>query len=260
MKFVHPLPEDVSKVYSDDYFFGAQKGFGYVNYDEDKRAQMPALRTYLRYIEERCPRRGRLLDVGAATGVFVELAQKQGWQAEGIEISAAAVSSAQTKNLPVRQALLEDMAGESIYDAVTFLDVLEHLPQPKEALHMSHRLLRSGGVLLINVPDAGSLYARLMGKRWHAVVPPEHLSYFTLQAMERLLKDTGFTNIRFATVNKSFGLPYLFATIGRWLGWAWLTKFASFIERSWLGKVRVPILLGDNLTVVADKTTYSASL
>ncbi len=253
MKFVHPLPADVSKVYSADYFFGAEKGFGYVNYDQDKQAQMPALRTYLNYIEERRPERGRLLDVGAATGVFVELAQKNGWQAEGIEISAAAVASAQAKHLPVREALLEDVSGESLYDAITFLDVLEHLPQPKEALRMSHRLLRAGGVLLINVPNAGSWYARLMGKRWHAVVPPEHLSYFTFQALERLLKDTGFTNIKSATVNKSFGLPYLLATVGRWLGWTWFVKFSTSIEYSWLGKIKLPIPLGDNLMVRAEK-------
>lgn len=253
MKFVYPLPEDVSSVYSADYFFGAEKGFGYVNYDQDKQAQMPALRTYLKYIEERRPDRGRLLDVGAATGVFVELAQGGGWQAEGIEISSAAVASARAKGLPVSEAVIEDVQGEALYDAVTFLDVLEHVPRPKEALRAAHRLLRPGGILLINVPNAGSLFARVMGKRWHAVIPPEHLSYFTQAALERLLTDTGFIRIKAATVNKSFGLPYLFATAGRWLGWSWFIAFASSIEHTRLGKLKLPIPLGDNLMVRAEK-------
>ncbi len=253
MKFVHPLPNDLAKVYSADYFFGAEKGFGYVNYDQDKQAQMPALRTYLACIEERRPSRGRLLDVGAATGVFVELAQEGGWKAEGIEISSAAVASAREKGLSVREAVIEDVPGEALYEAVTFLDVLEHVPRPKEALHAAYRLLCSGGVLLINVPNAGSLFARVMGKRWHAVIPPEHLSYFTPAALERLLTDTGFVRIKTATVNKSFGLPYLFATVGRWLSWSWLVAFASSIEHTWFGKLKLPIPLGDNLMVRAEK-------
>lgn len=253
MKFVHPLPKDVSNVYSADYFFGAEKGFGYVNYDQDKQAQMPALRTYLACIEERRPDRGRLLDVGAATGVFVELAQGNGWQAEGIEISPAAAASAQAKGLPVSEAVIEDVQGEALYDAVTFLDVLEHVPRPKEALRAAHRLLRPGGVVLINVPNAGSLFARVMGKRWHAVIPPEHLSYFTPAALERLLTDTGFVRIKAVTVNKSFGLSYLFATVGRWLNWRWLVRVASSLDHSWLGTIKLPLPLGDNLMVRAEK-------
>ncbi len=253
MKFVYPLPSNVSGVYGADYFFGAKGGFGYVNYDQDKRAMEPILKKYLALIEERRPERGRLLDVGAATGVFVALAQRAGWQAEGIEISSAAVAAAKTKGLPVTEATLESLDGESLYDAITFLDVLEHLPDPAQALRIAHRLLRPGGVIAVNVPDAGSLYARVMGRAWHAIVPPEHLSYFTFSSLDRLLVDRGFQNIRGRAINKSFSAPYLAATCGRWLGWRWLAKAASALERSRMGKLALPVPLFDNLMVIAQK-------
>lgn len=253
MKFVYPLPSDVSGVYGADYFFGARAGFGYVNYDQDKQAMTPISKKYLALIAERRPARGRLLDVGAATGVFVALAQHAGWQAEGIEISSAAVAAAKAKGLPVTEATLESLDGESRYDAITFLDVLEHLPDPAQALRIAHRLLRPGGVIAVNVPDAGSLYARVMGRAWHAIVPPEHLSYFTFSSLDRLLADAGFQNVRGRTINKSFSAPYLAATCGRWLGWQWLIRAASALERSRIAKLALPVPLFDNLMVIGEK-------
>ncbi len=253
MKFVHPLPVNVADVYSVDYFFGAKEGFGYVNYDQDKQAMVPVLKKYLALIKKRYPARGRLLDVGAATGVFVDLARQAGWDAEGIEISAAAVEAARAKGLPVREATLEALEGESLYDAMTFLDVLEHLPDPAQALRIAYRLLRPGGAIAVNVPDAGSLYARAMGRAWHAIIPPEHLSYFTFSALDRMLADAGFQHVHGRTMNKSFTLSYILATGGRWLGWSWLAKAASALERSFLGNLALPVPLGDNLLVIAEK-------
>lgn len=253
MKFVFPVPTDVSGVYSADYFFGAKDGFGYVNYDQDKQAMVPVLKKYLKLIEKRRPARGLLLDVGTATGVFVDLAARAGWEAEGIELSAAAVEAAQAKGLPVRVAKLEAVEGEARYDAITMLDVLEHLPDPAQALRIAYRLLRTGGVVAVNVPDAGSLYARLMGRAWHAIVPPEHLSYFTLPALNRLLVSAGFQRVHGHTMNKSFTLPYILATAGRWLGWLWLAKAASALDGTFVGKLALPVPLFDNLLVIAEK-------
>ena len=253
LKFVYPQPVDTTGLYSADYFFGAQEGFGYVDYDADKLAQEPVLRRYLGLIEKRFPSKGSLLDVGAATGVFVGLARKRGWNAEGVEIAFAAVEAAQKKGLPVRQGKLEAVEGEERYDAISLLDVLEHLPDPSSALVDAFRLLRPGGVLAVNLPDAGSFYARLMGGKWHAIVPPEHLWYFTRQALENMFAKAGFARFSARTMNKSFSLPYILSTAGRWLGWLWLSRFAFKIERSFLGKLIIPLPLNDNLFVIASK-------
>src|SRR3989344_937126 len=74
--FVHPIPTHT--IYGQDYFEGAADGFGYVNYDADKESMVPAFKKNLRHIDAALPARGKLLDVGAATGFFVKIAQDVG--------------------------------------------------------------------------------------------------------------------------------------------------------------------------------------
>src|SRR5687768_16282665 len=69
---VWPIPQ-VSEIYSEDYFNGAHGGFGYVDYDQDKRAMDRTFVTFLERIEKHAPSKGTLLDVGAATGYFLDL-------------------------------------------------------------------------------------------------------------------------------------------------------------------------------------------
>ena len=78
--FVHPRPQDISNIYSSDYFSGAEKGFGYVNYSDDKEAMKNTFLSYLDKIERLTGGvRGKLLDIGAANGYFLGLAKSRGW-------------------------------------------------------------------------------------------------------------------------------------------------------------------------------------
>jgi len=70
--FVYPLPENLAEIYAKDYFSGATHGFGYVDYEKDKKAMSATFEMYLDEIEKLMPARNRLLDVGAATGAFLE--------------------------------------------------------------------------------------------------------------------------------------------------------------------------------------------
>jgi len=62
---------------------------------------------------------------------------------------------------------------------VTMWDVFEHFVDPASDVRAAARVLKVGGVLAINTPDISSWYARIMGKRWHLLIPPEHIHYFT---------------------------------------------------------------------------------
>src|SRR3989338_5081275 len=68
--FVWPLPADSSAIYSKDYFSGAHQGFGYADYDADKKPMLSAWSKYLDKIEAAQSHKETLLDVGAATGAF----------------------------------------------------------------------------------------------------------------------------------------------------------------------------------------------
>lgn len=252
--FVHPIPEATAAIYSDDYFSGAHQGFGYADYDRDKSVMEGTFRKYLDLVGQHAPAKGRLLDIGAATGYFVGLAQSAGWHASGIEISPWAAQTARDRALDVATGTLRN-AGlpDASFDAVTGLDVFEHLPDPVGDLAVMRRILKPRGILALNTPDAGSWYARLLGRRWHLLVPPEHLFYFSSSNIRILLENNGFEVLTIAKPSKSFTLEYVFQTLSNSQGlflWRWLAALARATP---LGRLSIPINFRDNFFVIARK-------
>lgn len=151
---------------------------------------------------------GRLLDVGCWTGSFLVAAEQRGWEAVGIEPSEWAAGEAKRRGLTVHQAELDDVPlTPGSFDAVVSCDVLEHLADPATALERLVALLRPGGVLYLTVPDAGSPFARTMGKRWWAIVPM-HLQYYTRGSMTHLLVKHGLEVRHMGTHPKKFTVRY----------------------------------------------------
>lgn len=253
--FVWPfLERPPADIYGADYFGGASKGFGYVDYDLEKKTLEGLLARILARIAELAPRKGSLLDVGAATGHFVGMARDAGWDARGIDVSAHSATAAQAKGLRVEAATLDGYGGESgSLDALTMWDVIEHLPDPFKGLKRCHELLKPGGVLAIITPDGGSLWARLLGKRWHSLVPPEHIFIFNRNALRRALDRAGFEVAEASNPIKSFTLPYVLSTMARWTGIAALARAAEALRGTALAKFAFPIPLRDNLLVLATK-------
>lgn len=252
--FVWPLPENTADIYSEDYFKGAHKGFGYVDYDQDKPAMLATFNRCLEKIEKISPDRGSLLDVGAATGYFIKTAENRGWNAEGLEISQHAVGQARNENLNVRQGTLStaDYQSES-FNLVTLWDVVEHLPNPRSDILRAYNVLKHGGMIAINTPDTSSFFAKLTGKNWHLLVPPEHLIYFNPDNLADLLKRSGFEVLSTDKMRKKFTLQYIFQTLYRWQKlfiWKWL---ARFFKSHQMGKLSIPVNLRDNFLIIARK-------
>ncbi|OGG53686.1 hypothetical protein A2851_02260 [Candidatus Kaiserbacteria bacterium RIFCSPHIGHO2_01_FULL_53_29] len=250
LMFVDPLPVSTEELYSQDYFSGAVAGFGYVNYDEDKEPMVPAFLKYLGLISsELGGSKGRLLDVGAATGFFVRLAKTAGFDALGIEISDHAAALGRGKGLPIQTGTLADVEGS--FDCITMLDLIEHVPNPRAEITCAAARLRKHGVLVINTPDSGSMFARMMGKRWHLICPPEHLYYFNRHNIKQLLEEAGFTVVLETTIGKSFTVKYIFKTLHRWTSLAPFGRLADLFGRKSLSHVSVPVNLRDNMFVLA---------
>ena len=114
------MPDDTKSVYGSDYFIGARRGFGYVNYEDDKVAMRGFFERALDAVEGVVSARGTLLDVGAATGFFLKIARERGWRVAGLEVSSYAVSEARRSGLGVVEGTLESSPWQGpTFDAIT---------------------------------------------------------------------------------------------------------------------------------------------
>jgi SAM-dependent methyltransferase len=136
---------------------------------------------------------GRLLDIGTAAGAFVAAAKARGWQAEGCEPNGwLARWGAAHYGITIRRgSVFEQQYEEGAFDVVTLWDVIEHTLNPREMLEHCRRLLKPGGVLVVNYPDIGSVIARALGRRW-LFLTSVHLYYFDRTTVARMLQTTGF--------------------------------------------------------------------
>lgn len=253
---VENAPSSTVSVYENpDYFSGAEKGFGYVDYDADKEAMYSVFEKYLTQAEKLVPTKGRLLDVGAATGFFIALAEKRGWEGEGIEVSEYAAAKGRARGLHINTGTFSNLKYvPGSYNLITMFDVIEHMQDPYADLASAEAALARGGVLLITTPDSGSFLARLLRTRWHLVVPPEHLFYFTKQSMRSILESLGFKVRSITRPGKRFTLRYFFATAARWCPIFPLPQLAAYLARyPRFGNIGIPFNTYDNLFVVAEK-------
>ncbi|MEM3434205.1 MAG: class I SAM-dependent methyltransferase [Candidatus Methanomethyliaceae archaeon] len=164
--------------------------------DEYKRA-IPRLEWVQKYIKFPA----KILDVGAGSGAFVELANQSGAQAIGIELDKDAVQIAQRKGIPMELTSLEDsFFHPNSFDVITMFHVLEHVTNLHTFIMKAQNLLRPGGFLFIEVPDTSTLRER---PKYYFV--PEHNWNFTSQSLTRLFSQQGGWEI--IEVNNELG-PY----------------------------------------------------
>ncbi len=141
---------------------------------------------------------GRLLDVGCGAGGFLRFLVESGWQGTGVEPSADAAERARTHGLDVIASTLSE-SGLPIesFDVISYINVLEHLPDPARELRLALDFLRPGGELQLNVPNFACGLARHFRAHWFTLDCPRHLYHFTPDTLQVLLRAAGFERARF---------------------------------------------------------------
>lgn len=158
--------------------------------ERDRNAQ-----ARLSFLTEHVPGRGRLLDVGAAGGAFVAAAARAGFTAAGIEPAPAFARHArESLGVDVRDGRVEDVVtGEA--DVITLWHVLEHVPDPVDALRHLREGLTPGGHLVIEVPNLESVAAGLHGVAWTHLDAGTHVSHFSRETLSAAMRAAGLVPV-----------------------------------------------------------------
>ena len=151
--------------------------------------QMDKVRIIQRYRKD-----GKLLDVGCGVGHFVVTANRNGYEAEGLEYSETAANSGRTRwNLTITTGdFLSAQIPPASFDIITLWQVFEHLRQPREVLQKINTLLRPGGLLVIAVPNIGSVQAKIFKSNWYHLDVPRHLFHYSPNSLSPLVASCGF--------------------------------------------------------------------
>jgi 2-polyprenyl-3-methyl-5-hydroxy-6-metoxy-1,4-benzoquinol methylase len=188
-----------------------------------ERWRLEAIVRYGPYRSLHARRPGRLLDVGCGDGDLAVTFAGHGWSVAGVEPSALAAARASTKGVEVHCGTLEDAPwAHGTFDAIVFAHSLEHVPDPAATLSRAATLLRSGGMLVIAVPNFGSWQRRVFGARWFQLDLPRHLQHFDARTLAALVRRAGLRPVGTTTASMRpsilFSLQYVAFGRARWTG------------------------------------------
>jgi 2-polyprenyl-3-methyl-5-hydroxy-6-metoxy-1,4-benzoquinol methylase len=251
-----PAHDELEQIYAPEYFtYRAEDPVdGYADYLGDAEGHRQSAQRRLSLLDRFAPSHGRLLDVGAAAGFFVDEAIGAGWDAEGVDIAAHVVDWGRRElGVPLRVGEVSAVQERGAYAAVTMWDYIEHSLDPAGDLAASSELLVPGGMVALSTGDLDSLAARLTRSRWHLLTPRHHNFFFSARTLARLLERSGFEIVWLGHPGSRYSLAHLAYKFDRGAKTALTAAAARRLAASPLGRYSLPLNLFDIVTVVARK-------
>lgn len=224
-----PSPEALARFYADGYYdvaaatttrAHAELGYhtAYAQLEPGlKRMYGDFLDTVLRQHPGR--RFERILDVGCAYGYFLDVARERLAPRELVGLDVSPESRAiEARGYAHHAGFIEDIdLPESHFDLVFMGDAFEHVRDPVRVADRLARVLAPGGVLLLTTVDFDSRLARVLGRRWRLMKPPEHLFYWNRRSLARIFGDRGL-DARFGDYWLYLPKPYVHAQFAQQFG------------------------------------------
>jgi 2-polyprenyl-3-methyl-5-hydroxy-6-metoxy-1,4-benzoquinol methylase len=250
-----PSQEEIKTIYGNKYFSDLVK-------PEILDSRALASAGLLKRLKKYLPEKGRILDIGAATGAYLSAFKNQGWDVSGIEISDYARESAKIIFDITLYPNLESAAFSSNYfDFILMNHVIEHLPEYLKMLKEVNRILKPEGILYVGTPNFGSPSAAKLKSYWPSLKPGEHLTFFTPKTLKMVLDKAGFVIIKCDTMQPLITTPQfekIFGTINSGI----IVKISNFLFPNLKRKARNIIgwvYPGDEIEIIAAKNLNAKS-
>lgn len=183
-----PVPENLASYYESEAYISHTDAKDDLFAKVYQAVKKIALKQKLRSIGKPNLNSNQLLDIGAGTGDFLQVAKNKGWKTYGVEPNVQARKLAQEKGLELLSSIeaYENMQ----FDVITLWHVLEHIPNLNKCLNQLQKLLKPGGLLVIALPNYKSWDAKKYQEFWAAYDVPRHLWHFDRVAMKHLFSNS----------------------------------------------------------------------
>ena len=190
-----PIPATISRYYESDIYFphSGRSGFMPLMYRLTRYLMLHWKRSL---IKRHHAQPGTVLDVGAGCGHFLAFMRRNGWSTAGCELSGSAREYARQRfNLVVDDDVMDCEYPAAYFDVITAWHSVEHIHDLHGLWLRFNRWIKSGGLLVIAVPNCDSSDAGHYGCRWAAWDVPRHLWHFNAKTMTDLGLRHGFSLI-----------------------------------------------------------------
>ncbi|PJZ56477.1 class I SAM-dependent methyltransferase [Leptospira barantonii] len=231
----YPRPE-ASSLYTEEYYSGGAD-FSYRDERQTERFDRYVWNARLKNIQ-RFKRTGEFLDVGCSFGGFLNCAKEAGWRVTGVEISSYSAEVSRSRGFKVYQGeFLDADLPENFFDVVTLVEVIEHLSEPSKVFQKLNRILKPGGLLLLQTANFEGWQAIDSGPAYHYYLPG-HFYYYSESNLKKILDRSGFQNhITYPGVDFSL-FAKLLKSRGSFRSWREYWKWIRIGVYHWKSKLK----------------------
>jgi 2-polyprenyl-3-methyl-5-hydroxy-6-metoxy-1,4-benzoquinol methylase len=145
-------------------------------------------------------KRGKILDVGCGSGFFLDIAKEKKWDTTGEELNKSDAKITASHGHTVFTERIEEIPFKEKFSAITLWDVFEHIVDGEQYLKHLKKLLAPGGVVFMQIPNAGSLAARIMHEKCNMFHTLGHVSLYNPHTIALMAKKCGFKIVYMETV------------------------------------------------------------
>lgn len=236
----------MNNLYTKKYFFDLEKA---------DKTEYPRNARILDEIE-RFIKKGKLLDIGVGTGLFMEIAQKKGFEVYGIDVSSYAIDevASRLKLKKDKQLVVSELKStlypENFFDVVNLRHSIEHVKDPQKLLENVYRILKPGGIVAIATPNSFGPHAKIYGPLWPHWSQPYHIQFFSKKSLKTVVGKAGF-EIKLLKTEELTNYD-LFRGFLKRIGVPINYNRATFFT-VWLNNLLAHIGLGEGLLLIAQK-------
>lgn len=138
------------------------------------------------------PKNSKILEIGCHDGFMLNEFKQQGHTCVGVEPSPYGKYAVEKYGLDVKNEFFtEGMFEDETFDVIILRHVVEHVPDPVAFVQSATKVLKKGGIAYIEVPNSQWSLENFYFPEFHV----DHISYFTMNSLTRLLKLAGLNKI-----------------------------------------------------------------